>query len=93
MNIIITGSSILALVSAITALYQLQKRIIYSNEIFKSVIYSALTFIVEEAEKCGNTTHDNVERANKLNELYKELGGDGGCNHLLKKLEDFKVCQ
>lgn len=93
MEFVITGSSALALVAAITALVKIEKRIIYSNEIFKSVIYSALTFIVDEAEKCGNTTHDNMERATKLNELYKELGGDGGCNHLIKKLETFEVCQ
>lgn len=93
MEIVITGSSVLALITALAALAKIEKRIIYSNEIFKSVIYSALTFIVDEAEKCGYTTHDNVERANKLNELYKELGGDGGCNHLINKLGTYKVCQ
>lgn len=88
-----TIALLISLVTSITALVKIYRRINDSNIIFKNVIYQSISNIVEDAIKYNSTTHDDVERANVLYDYYKILGGDGGCDHLIKKLEAFDVCR
>lgn len=91
-NTIIT--SLITLVPAILSMrVALKKQVKLNNDILRSVIYSNVDYITVKAESQGFTSHDEVERMSKYINFYKELGGDGGCNHLVERFNKVKVCQ
>lgn len=91
-NAIIT--SLITLVSTIlSARIAIKKQVKLNNDILRSVIYSNVDYITVKAETQGFTSHDEVERMDKYVNFYKELGGDGGCNHLVERFNKVKVCQ
>lgn len=71
----------------------IKKQVKLNNDILRSVIYSNVDYITVKAETQGFTSHDEVERMNNYVNFYKELGGDGGCNHLVERFNKVKVCQ
>lgn len=71
----------------------IKKQVKLNNDILRSVIYSNVDYITVKAEAQGFTSHDEVERMNKYVNFYKELGGDGGCDHLIGRFNKVKVCQ
>lgn len=71
----------------------IKKQVKLNNDILRSVIYSNVDYITVKAETQGFTSHDEVERMDKYVNFYKELGGDGGCNHLVERFSKVKVCQ
>lgn len=71
----------------------IKKQVKLNNDILRSVIYSNVDYITVKAESQGFTSHDEVERMEKYVNFYKELGGDGGCNHLVERFNKVKVCQ
>ena len=91
-NAIIT--SLITLVPAILSVrVAVKKQVKINNDILRSVIYSNVDYITVKAETQGFTSHDEVERMDKYVNFYKELGGDGGCDHLVKRFSKVKVCQ
>lgn len=91
-NTIIT--SLITLAPAILSMrLALKKQVKLNNDILRSVIYSNVDYITVKAESQGFTSHDEVERMSKYINFYKELGGDGGCNHLVERFNKVKVCQ
>lgn len=91
-NTIIT--SLITLVPTILSVcVAVKKQVKLNNDILRSVIYSNVDYITVKAETQGFTSHDEVERMEKYVNLYKELGGDGGCNHLVERFNKVKVCQ
>lgn len=91
-NAIIT--SLIALVPAILSIrVAIKKQVKINNDILRSVIYSNVDYITVKAETQGFTSHDEVERMDKYVNFYKELGGDGGCNHLVERFNKVKICQ
>lgn len=90
-NTIIT-SLITLIPTILTARVAIKKQVNINNDILRSVIYSNVDYITVKAETQGFTTHDDVERMEKYVNFYKELGGDGGCNHLVERFNKVKVC-
>lgn len=91
-NTIIT--SLITLVPTLLSVrVAIKKQVKLNNDILRSVIYSNVDYITVKAEKQGFTSHDEVERMDKYVNFYKELGGDGGCNHLVERFNKVKVCQ
>lgn len=91
-NAIIT--SFITLIPTILSLrVAIKKQVKLNNDILRSVIYSNVDYITVKAETQGFTSHDEVERMDKYVNFYKELGGDGGCNHLIERFNKVKVCQ
>lgn len=91
-NAIIT--SLITLVPAILSVrVAVKKQVKLNNDILRSVIYSNVDYITVKAESQGFTSHDEVERMDKYVNFYKELGGDGGCNHLVERFNKVRVCQ
>lgn len=91
-NAIIT--SLITLIPTILSMrVAIKKQVKLSNDILRSVIYSNVDYITVKAESQGFTSHDEVERMDKYVNFYKELGGDGGCNHLVERFNKVKVCQ
>lgn len=91
-NAIIT--SLITLVPMILSVrVAINKQVKLNNDILRSVIYSNVDYITVKAETQGFTSHDEVERMEKYVNFYKELGGDGGCNHLVERFNKVKVCQ
>lgn len=91
-NAIIT--SLITLVPTILSVrVAIKNQVKLNNDILRSVIYSNVDYITVKAETQGFTSHDEVERMNKYVNFYKELGGDGGCNHLVERFNKVKVCQ
>lgn len=87
-------SSLITLVPALLSVrVAIKKQVKLNNDILRSVIYSNVDYITVKAESQGFTSHDEVERMDKYVNLYKELGGDGGCNHLVERFNKVKVCQ
>ena len=91
-NTIIT-SLITLIPTILSARVAIKKQVKLNNDILRSVIYSNVDYITVKAESQGFTSHDEVERMDKYVNLYKELGGDGGCNHLVERFNKVKVCQ
>ena len=91
-NVIIT-SLIILIPTILTVRVAIKKQIKLNNDILRSVIYSNVDYVTIKAETQGFTSHDEVERMDKYVNLYKELGGDGGCNHLVERFNKVKVCQ
>lgn len=91
-NTIIT--SLITLVPTILSVHiAIKKQVKLNNDILRSVIYSNVDYITVKAESQGFTSHDEVERMDKYVNFYKEIGGDGGCNHLVERFNKVKVCQ
>lgn len=91
-NAIIT--SLITLVPTILSVrVAIKKQVKLNNDVLRSVIYSNVDYITVKAEAQGFTSHDEVERMDKFVNFYKELGGDGGCNHLVERFNKVKVCQ
>nr|DAN44614.1 MAG TPA: hypothetical protein [Caudoviricetes sp.] len=91
-NAIITP--LITLVSTILSVrVAIKKQVKLNNDILRSVIYSNVDYITVKAETQGFTSHDEVERMDKYVNFYKELGGDGGCNHLVERFNKVKICQ
>lgn len=91
-NVIIT--SFVTLIPTLLSVHvAVKKQVKLNNDILRSVIYSNVDYITVKAETQGFTSHDEVERMDKYVNLYKELGGDGGCNHLVERFNKVKVCQ
>lgn len=87
-------SSLITLITTILSVrVAIKKQVKLNNDILRSVIYSNVDYITVKAEKQGFTSHDEVERMDKYVNFYKELGGDGGCNHLIERFNKVKVCQ
>lgn len=87
-------TSLITLVPTILSVcVAVKKQVKLNNDILRSVIYSNVDYITVKAETQGFTSHDEVERMEKYVNLYKELGGDGGCNHLVERFNKVKVCQ
>lgn len=87
-------SSLITLIPTILSVrVVIKKQIKLNNDILRSVIYSNVDYITVKAETQGFTSHDDVERMDKYVNFYKELGGDGGCNHLVERFNKVKVCQ
>lgn len=91
-NTIIT-SLITLVTTLLSARIAIKKQVKLNNDILRSVIYSNVDYIAVKAETQGFTSHDEVERMDKYVNFYKELGGDGGCNHLVERFNKVKVCQ
>lgn len=91
-NTIIT--SLITLIPTILSVrVAIKKQVKLNNDILRSVIYSNVDYITVKAEAQGFTSHDEVERMDKYVNFYKELGGDGGCNHLVERFNKVNVCQ
>lgn len=87
-------ASLITLVPTILSVrVAIKKQVKLNNDILRSVIYSNVDYITVKAETQGFTSHDEVERMYKYVNFYKELGGDGGCNHLVERFNKVKVCQ
>lgn len=87
-------SSLITLIPTALSLHvAMKKQVKLNKDILRSVIYSNVDYITVKAETQGFTSHDEVERMNKYVNFYKELGGDGGCNHLVERFDKIKVCQ
>lgn len=87
-------SSLITLITTILSVrVAIKKQVKLNNDILRSVIYSNVDYITVKSEKQGFTSHDEVERMDKYVNFYKELGGDGGCNHLIERFNKVKVCQ
>lgn len=87
-------TSLITLVPTIlSARVAIKKQLKLNNDILRSVIYSNVDYITIKAETQGFTSHDEVERMDKYVNFYKELGGDGGCNHLIERFNKVRVCQ
>lgn len=87
-------SSLITLIPTLLSVrVAIKKQVKLNNDILRSVIYSNVDYITVKAETQGFTSHDEVERMDKYVNLYKELGGDGGCNHLVERFNKVKVCQ
>lgn len=87
-------SSLITLIPTILSVrVAIKKQVKLNNDILRSVIYSNVDYITVKAESQGFTSHDEVERMDKYVNFYKELGGDGGCNHLVERFNKVKVCQ
>ena len=96
MHIDITSiiTSLITIAPAILSIrVAIKKQLKLNNDILRSVIYSNVDYITIKAETQGFTSHDEVERMEKYVNFYKELGGDGGCNHLIERFNKVKVCQ
>ena len=91
-NAIIT-SFITLIPTILSVRVAIKKQVKLNNDILRSVIYSNVDYITVKAESQGFTSHDEVERMDKYVNFYKELGGDGGCNHLVERFNKVKVCQ
>lgn len=91
-NAIIT-SLITLIPTVLSVRASIKKQVKLNNDILRSVIYSNVDYMTDKAELQGFTSHDEVERMDKYVNLYKELGGDGGCNHLVERFNKVKVCQ